>query len=78
MLIIEVDHPLLTNFADSSFMGSPSTWPAPRQQHRPSETDDVWGFGITMVVRRMSDMLTFVLIVIFVGTVHASNISSTT
>lgn len=79
MLVTEVGHPLLANFADSFFVGPSSTWLAPQEQLRPSETGDVSDFGMTMMVRPSSNIsLTFVLIVTFVGTVHPSEIYFTT
>lgn len=79
MLINGVGHPLLANFTNSSFVGPSSTWLASQEQYMPSETGDVSDFGMTMVVRpSLNISLAFVLIAIFVGTVHPSEICFTT
>ena len=79
MLITEDGRPLLINFACSSFVGPSSAWLAPCRDpplNRPSETGDMWDFGMTIVVRFSWNILAnFYLIVISVGAVHAPDIS---
>ena len=79
MLITEGGRPLLIDFACSSFVGPSSAWLSPRREpplNRPSETSDMWDFGMTIVVRLSWNILAdFYLIVISVGAVHATGIS---
>ena len=77
MLIAEDDRPVLADFTRSTFAGASSGEPVPFDGT--SEINDIWDFGIMILVTfAVNTLVTFYLTIVLVDVVYASGVSDPT